>query len=200
MPMFKNEEDIKIKLILPYLKDLGFDESEISFEDSFSITLGRQKKIIGGRSDILCKRNGQNLFLIELKKDSLLITQKDINQGISYARLLDNIAPFTIISNGKETKVYDSITKKDLTDTNISEHSEFWKNDCTLSINEDLRIRYSALKNFVSFSEVNLKMFCEAQVKDRMALITGTIDDVKVKFVKELHFNREVLHLFFRGK
>src|SRR5687768_7476732 len=97
-----NEEEIRGKLLLPFLNDLGFDVSEISLEKSFSIRLGRSKHIITGRSDILCKRNGINLFIIELKKDSISIEQEDIEQGISYARLLtDNIAPFTIITNGK---------------------------------------------------------------------------------------------------
>lgn len=62
-----NEEEIRGKLLLPYLYDLGFDPSEISLEASFSIKFGKSKRIIHGRSDILCKRNGKNLFIIELK-------------------------------------------------------------------------------------------------------------------------------------
>jgi hypothetical protein len=94
------EEEIRGKLLLPFLEDLGFNLSEISLEKSFSIRLGKTKHIINGRSDILCKRNGKNLFIIELKSDSISITQNDIDQGISYARaLLDDIAPFTIITN-----------------------------------------------------------------------------------------------------
>jgi hypothetical protein len=81
---------------LPFLQDLGFDLSEISFEDRFTIRLGRSKSKLE-RSDILIKRNGINLFVIELKNESVTITQDDIDQGISYARLLpDNIPPFTM--------------------------------------------------------------------------------------------------------
>src|SRR5690606_31569178 len=132
----------------------GFDASEISLEKSFSIRLGKSKHTIKstlkGRSDILCKRNGKNLFIIELKNDSLSITQDDIDQGISYARLLEEIAPFTIITNGKTTKIFDSISRRELTGTKISEQSSFWQNDYTLSTEVDLRIRYEALKKFVS--------------------------------------------------
>ena len=195
--MFKNEEDIRAKLLMPFIENLGFEMSEISLEKSFSIRLGKNKHLVRGRSDILCHINGKNLFVVELKKDSLTISQEDIDQGISYARLLDNIAPFTIVSNGSETKVFDSVTKKELTGTNISEQSDFWRNDCTLSTDEDLRIRYTALKSFVSFSDSNLKIFCEAQVKDRMSPIVGNIEDSSSKFIKDLHVKRKILHDIF---
>src|SRR5689334_12895325 len=109
--MIMTEEEIRGNLILPYLKDLGFDVSEISLERAFTIRLGRGK-CKTGRSDILCKRHNKNLFVIELKNDSISITQDDIDQGISYARsLLDDIAPFTIVTNGKSTRIFDSISR-----------------------------------------------------------------------------------------
>lgn len=84
-----NEEEIRGNLLLPFLNDLGFDPSEILLEKSFSIRLGKSKHIVRGRSDILCKRNGSNLFVVELKNDSIPIKEEDIDQGISYARLLE---------------------------------------------------------------------------------------------------------------
>ena len=107
------EEDVTGKILLPYLKDLGIDVSEIFLEYSFSIRLGRKKHAMG-RSDILCRRHNKNLFVIEVKNESNKITDDDRDQGISYARLLDEIAPFTIISNGITTKIYDSISKEEL--------------------------------------------------------------------------------------
>ena len=192
-----NEEEVRGKLLLPYLNDLGFDISEISLEKSFAIRLGKLKHVINGRSDILCKRNGKNLFIIELKNDSISIDQADIEQGISYARLLDNIAPFTIITNGKTTRIFDSISREELTGTKIYKQSSFWQSDYTLSTDIDLRIRYEALKKFVSFSAENLKTFCEAQIRDRMGTIVGNIDNPYAKFVKELSIPREDLQVAF---
>lgn len=192
-----NEEDGKVKILLPFLKDLGFNESDIFLESSFSIRLGKSL-IKTGRSDILCKRNGQNLFVIELKKDSKKIEQNDIDQGISYARLLqDNIAPFTIITNSKDTKIFDSVSRKELTGSKISETSSFWKEGCTLSTDIDLKIRYEALKNFISFSPENLKLFCKNQVQDRMGAIIGNIENPYSKFIKELHVQRQELQSTF---
>ncbi|AXP82738.1 hypothetical protein CJ739_3677 [Mariniflexile rhizosphaerae] len=191
-----NEEDIRGKLLLPYLQDLGFDVSEIFLEHAFSIRLGK-KKHVTGRADILCKKNDKNLFVIELKNDSIEITQNDIDQGISYARLLlDDIAPFTIVSNGKTTRIFDSITRKELTG-NISGQSVFLTNGYNLSTDEDLRIRYEALKNFISLSTENLKTFCEFQVYDRMGSIIGDINSPYSKFVKELYVQREELQITF---
>ena len=189
------EEDIRGNLILPYLKDLGFDVSEISLERAFTIRLGRGK-CKTGRSDILCKRHNKNLFIIELKSDSISITQNDIDQGISYARsLLDDIAPFTIISNGKITRIFDSISRKEISGTKIADSSSFWKNDYTISTEDELRIRYEALKNFISLSPDNLKLFCDNQVRDRMGQIIGNIDSPYSKFIKELHVQRKDLQI-----
>jgi len=53
-----NEEEIRGKLLLPFLNDLGFNVSEISLERSFTIRLGKLRQMIKGRADILCKRHG----------------------------------------------------------------------------------------------------------------------------------------------
>jgi len=193
-----NEEEIRGKLLLPFLKDLGLDNSELFLETSFSIRLGKTRTITG-RSDILCKKNGKNLFIIELKNDSIAIKDNDIEQGISYARALDEIAPFTIISNGKITRIFDTISKKELTGKNISEESEYWKNGYTLSTDEELKIRYEALKKFISFSPENLKLFCEKQVLDRMGPIIGNVDDPTSKFVRELYCDRPNLLFDFNN-
>ena len=191
------EEEIKAKIILPYIHDLGFDISEIFLEDSFSIRLGK-KKHLTGRFDILCKKHNKNLFVIELKNDSIPITQDDIEQGISYARLLmDDIAPFTIITNGETTRIFDSISRQELSGTEISDQSSFWKNGYSLSTDQDLRIRYEALKNFISLSPDNLKTFCESQVYDRMGQIIGSFDSPYSKFVKKLYIKREELQIAF---
>ena len=187
------EEEIRGNLLLPFLNDLGCESSEISLERSFQIRLGRGVKVTG-RSDILCKRHDKNLFVIELKRDSINITQDDIDQGISYARLLlDDIAPFTIVTNGKITRIFDSISRKEISGSKISEQSSFWKNDYTLSTDEELRIRYEALKNFISLSPDNLNSFCSNQVTDRMGQIIGDINSPYSKFVKELHVQRKDL-------
>ena len=85
----------------------------------------------------------------------------------------------------KTTRIFDSISRQELSGTNISDQSSFWKNGYSLSTDQDLRIRYEALKNFISLSPDNLKTFCESQVNDRMGQIIGDFDSPYSKFVKK---------------
>ena len=39
------------------------------------------------------------------------MTDEDRDQAVSYARLVHPIAPYAIITNAKETKIYDSVSK-----------------------------------------------------------------------------------------
>tara|TARA_R110002167_G_scaffold319755_1_gene525549 strand:+ start:4460 stop:7465 length:3006 start_codon:yes stop_codon:yes gene_type:complete len=194
--ILNSEEDITGKLLLPYLNDLGLELSEISLEDSFKIRLGKSLHKTG-RSDILCKKYEKNLFVIEVKNKSVKIEQNDIDQGISYARLLDQIAPFTIITNGNITRIFDTVSKKELTGCSISQNSSFWKNGYTLSNQDEIRIRIEALSKFVSLSPENLNAFCEIQVNNRMGTIIGSANSPHAKFVKELHVqNKKLKHSF----
>ncbi len=194
--LLNSEQDNIGKLLLPYLKDLGFEQSDISYEHSFKLRLGKSlHKTV--RADILCKKYEKNLFVIEVKKDSVKINQNDIDQGISYARLLDQIAPFTIITNGKDTRIFDSVSKKELTGLPISKESSFFKNGYTLSNNEEIRIRIEALSKFVALSPENLKIFCKKQVNDRMGTIIGSPDSPYAKFVEGLYVqNVSLKHSF----
>jgi len=194
--ILNSEEDIRGKLLLPYLNDLGLELSDISLEDSFKIRLGKTLHKTG-RSDILCRKYEKNLFVVEVKNESVKIEQKDIDQGISYARLLDQVAPFTIVTNGSNTRIFDTISKKELTGCSISENSSFWQNEYTLSNDDEIRIRIEALSKFVSLSPQNLKIFCENQINDRMGTIIGGADSPHAKFIKELHVQNRKLKKSF---
>lgn len=199
-----NEEEIKNKILLPYLNDLGFSIKDINFESSFTIKLGKKRHSIKndvskGYLDILCKKDDMNLFVIEVKRESIIITQDDIDQGISYARLLNNIAPFVVITNGKDTKIIDTISKKDLSGKKINESSEFWKNKCILALNEDLKYRYEALKCFVSMNAENFKIFSKEQVTLNINPIVSNPSSKNAKYNEELFIPRKGLTTEFNN-
>lgn len=195
----RNEEDLKNKIILPYIQSLGFTLDEIEFETTFRVRMGkneheldgrRQDNLMSGRSDILCHTGQANLFIIEVKADNLEITPADIEQGWSYARLVHPIAPFVLITNGKETKVIDTITKEELKGTNISEQSSFWQKGCKLEIEEEIRQRYEALRKFIGYSAENLTAFSRSQVDARMRGLKGSGEDLEKKYIPELYLDR----------
>lgn len=103
-----------------------FNKIEIEHQTSFSLKFGHRDISIDGKepirnyaraiSDIIIKQGSQNLMLLELKKESLVITQDDIEQGLSYGRLIDPMPPITLISNGKDHFFYETYTKKEIKD------------------------------------------------------------------------------------
>jgi hypothetical protein len=191
---FISEEDLKAKIISPYLQSLGFTVEDIKLEQSFTVQLGRKKhpksqKQAVGRLDYLCRKGGQNLFIVEAKADNVKISQDDIDQGVSYAGLLRPIPPFVLVTNGKDTRVIDVITLKELNGTDIGLQSAFWKNGCILSASEELEQRYEALKHFIGYSPENLQAFSLSQIEDRMQPLKGR----DKKYAPELFLERTEL-------
>lgn len=115
MSDLRTEEDVKIKVVLPYLKSLGFDESMMDFEKSIIVQEGRkQKKLFADIVVYLDSRKEAPMVLVETKSPTEILGRSVKEQAISYARLLDRIAPFTVISNGISTHVFHTITKERL--------------------------------------------------------------------------------------
>lgn len=193
----KNEEEIKLKVIAPFLKNLGFTEEEVIFENKFEFRLGTNTFKVGkennkkalGFSDILCKKGNLNLFIIEVKDQDIDITKDDIEQAISYARLVDPIAPFSIVTNGKSTRIFDTITKIDLTGTNISESSDYWANGLHISLEDELRQRFLAIQSFIGFSEDNILAFSKSQVDARISTLKGDKNNLQKKYIPELYLS-----------
>lgn len=193
------EEEVKNKIIVPYLQQLGFSPAELSFEKTLPLRMGRWKKniqeepikTVKGRLDILCKRNDVNMFLIEVKRSGSKLTDDDREQGINYARNLDQIPPFVVVTNGQETKVYDTITKNELTNaSNIGDESNYFKNGFRLATEQDIKIRYDALKKFIGYSPENLHYFCSVQQSDRMLTLKGDVNELDKKYIPSLYVNR----------
>ena len=113
-----SEEEIQNLVVLPLLRSIGFKDGQLEFQNNLTLQLGHQNfevdKRISGRLDILVKSidGEKNLFVIEAKRDDIKFTNKEVEQVISYARLVHPIAPFAILANGKEFKIYDTFTKE----------------------------------------------------------------------------------------
>ena len=88
-----NEEQVKINLIIPILNVLGWntqDPSQVRFETS---TEG------GGRIDIVLKKDGKDVFLIEVKNLSKKLSNY-LEQVGKY--MFDKGIPKGALSNGRE--------------------------------------------------------------------------------------------------
>lgn len=190
----QSEEDIKVKVIIPFLLSLGFDRNELQFEKSFNVRLGRysyktltEKQVSSAQSrlDILVTVNGKNYFIIEAKTDSKPLSQEDRDQAISYARLVHPMAPFAIVTNGADWKIYDSISKNELS----SEHN-FKNYTPTLDIDS---IYQEAFEYFIGYSLQNLTKFTASQTLAGLKPLLGSNVDRNKKFIPELFLQNEEL-------
>lgn len=194
-----NEEEVKLKIVNDWLKDCGFSIDDLCFEKSFSIRFGKSvykvnsvemSETASPRLDVLVKnKDGKNLFIMELKADDINISKDDIDQGCSYAKQLDQIAPFTIITNGKTTKIFDSITKQEVT-----KKIQIGDFDYTPSIEEDLKFRYEALKDFIGLSTENLAIFSKVQIDAKMSNLKDDNVDSQKKYIPILFVQRDSLY------
>lgn len=192
-----SEEDIRIAVV-KYFQELGFELDEIRAETRFTIQLGHNELSIGGqtisrrdqvtgRSDLLLTRNGRPLAIVETKAPSHALNEKDAMQALSYARLLLEMAPFAVVTNGRETRVYDTFTSTPTTletpiDSVWAKHGQY-----PPSIGEDIRLE--AAKALIGVNPRTLQMFCQKQVAQAMEDIKGGPHEAKV-YVPEVYVPR----------
>lgn len=106
----KTETETVVKKILPYLERRGYDVvNDLDFETSLTLTDNYTK----GYIDILVTLGGKRpLFLIEAKRTSKKLTNKDRDQAISYAISPEIDVPFVVVTNGTDILCFNSKNKK----------------------------------------------------------------------------------------
>jgi hypothetical protein len=193
-PPDMNEEEVKVKIVLPFLASLGIEITDLQLETSFSVQLGRRvadyKKPSShesrGRLDILVKRGDRNLFIVETKRSNLALTDDDREQAISYAKLVHPIAPFALVTNGTDWKLYNSVTKDEVTSADIRFPDGF-----TIELPDGAA--EEALRMFLRRSPHNVRLFCETQVAAHMAPLRGAVSDNIRAYVPEIQVPRDDL-------
>jgi hypothetical protein len=212
----QNEEDIRTKLVSTWLSGHGISSSNIHLEHRFTIRLGRSilrvengtissskpsktpdQRIRGGqvfhpRADILVRNGeGHNLLIIEVKGPNEVLDDEARDQGISYARLLNgNIAPFVVLTNGRETRIFDSVTRQMIDGEIIPSNHPYVRAGYRIT-GEDLFLRAEALEQLVSLSSDNLIAFSTSQSSFRMARLRS--DDLASgkKYIPALYIDRK---------
>lgn len=116
-PELYSEQDVENKVVVPTLKKLGYDETAKSkvvlrFQHPITAQQGRERKTIF--ADVVVVVDGVPVIVIDSKNPRQYLTENDREQVISYARLIDTVAPYAALCNGYTWQVYDSITKQQL--------------------------------------------------------------------------------------
>ncbi|MGI8508656.1 MAG: hypothetical protein ACR2MQ_04970 [Gemmatimonadaceae bacterium] len=194
-PGVHTEADVDARVVMPYLAALGIQPDQIRAQRTFSIRLGRtmvhsvdSRTSQSGRLDYLVVRaDGRPLFVVELKRPSEALTDDDRDQGISYARLLDQIAPIVLVTNGTESRLYDSITREQLQDPAAAALN---RGDGHLVDDDFVRVRAEALEHFVGYSPANVAAFSRMQRDTRMATLRGDGQHTR-KYERDLYIPRD---------
>lgn len=188
-----SEDDIRSKVVYQWLKDCGFSEQQLHIEFSINLRLGKGIRTIHSRTDVLVKSiSGNNLLIIEVKKRDHSLVEADQQQAISYARSLADggIAPFTILTNGKDTRIFDSITGAEITGDRISSTHPYVKNGFRVT-GDGIVARAEALEYLITLSGDNLLTFCKAQVEHRMTLLKDEDPFSGKKYIPKLYTERK---------
>jgi hypothetical protein len=199
-----SEEEVRVA-IAHYFRELGFEADEMSFEDRFSIHLGhtslelgvtpkttrrssKRSARIAGRSDLLLARGGQPLAIVETKAPDHPLTEQDALQALSYARLLLDMAPYAIVTNGGETRVYDTFART-LDVLEVPTNSLWYKNgQQVLSIGDDLR--FQAARTLIGISAQTLRSLCQKQVSMALEDLKGSAHERK-PYIPEVYLPRQ---------
>ena len=128
-------------------------------------------------------------MVVEVKAPEETVDDEARDQGISYARLLPQIAPFVVVTNGQTSRVYDSITRREITGTQIPSEHPGIRGEFNVSVDE-LAIRAEALESFVSLSAENLVAFCKMQLDYRMRRLRDDDPASGKKYIPSLYVDR----------
>lgn len=186
------EEDVKVKVILPFFQQLGFDASEINCEVHTEFRFGtsvykadKPVQKARGRIDYLVSLpEARNLILVEAKRDDAPLQQDDFDQGLSYAKGIEPFPPVTMVTNGAQWRVFDTRTGEEITGQEIDGYS--------VDLGEAERF-YKAIRRLRTLSKANLERFCRWHVAEHMRPLRGSKTDDSKKYIPELFHEPEEL-------
>lgn len=91
---------------------------QLAEQRRFTVRLGHETREFdstaqwekSGRADVIISSSERPIAVVELKREDLALTHADYEQAQSYANQLTPRPPLVVVSNGRETRVYDANT------------------------------------------------------------------------------------------
>lgn len=144
------------------------------------------------RSDVLIKYKGTNLAILELKAPGTILTDDDVIQGTSYARLLDPMPPLTIVSNGEDTRFYNTYDRKPWIAEDINEklvQSLFQSGLRCASADRD-----EAVKILLGYDDKMWRRMLLQCTRKSLEEIEGDIGDFSCQVARDFQLERDVVN------
>jgi hypothetical protein len=178
-----------------------FKEVKLEHQKSFSFKFGHHNVLVDLKehlslpsraiSDILLTIEQKNVILLELKKEGQPLTNEDILQGVSYARLLHPMPPITLISNGIDNHFCNTYTKEKIEATSIDFEyiQKLTDNSFRLATND-----FKDAVNLLLNKEPELFSQVINQISEkRFERFFGTIDDFTKPICLDFRIDRNVI-------
>lgn len=192
---FEARLDGEIKRLFPLI-----DAGDITYQQQFKLTLGHntyscdgtKKNKASARSDVLIKYKETNLAILELKAPGIALTVDDTIQGTSYARLLDPMPPLTIVSNGEDTRFFNTYDRKRWVAEDINEElvqSLFQSGLKCASTDRDEAVKILLGHDDDMWREMLLR-YTKKSVKE----IEGDISDFSCQVARDFQLERVVIN------
>ena len=123
------------------------------------------------------------LAVLEIKRDAVDLTDDDKAQALSYARLLDPWAPLVIVSNGRDTRLYETFSGAPWAPSARTETAfqDLIKNAGRIAA-DDLRI---AVKGLMGTDERVWTAAIRNKTDLEIKALTGSWEDLKRPFVRD---------------
>lgn len=185
------EEDVRIKVLVPYLSELGYDQNCIDYEVAIEVQEGRKRKRIFADAVVYANdKRTAPILLCETKHPNEPLTRAVREQAVSYARLLDTIAPLALITNGSQTQVFHVLSKSRL--PQLPPRNELDKDILKFVLSDDQReaLRQEAKHELFIIDDVmifkTLLRSCHNEIRNNDGLDpTASFDEMsKVMFCK----------------
>jgi type I restriction enzyme M protein len=186
-----SEEDVKIQFLLPYLRERGYLQDCMDFEVGVEVQEGRKKKTIFADVLVFSSRTKKApLLLCETKSPNEPINKDVREQAISYARLLPQIAPLVLITNGAQTQVFHTLDKTRLSELPLRSDLDEDLVKFVLSADTQEALRREAKHELFIIDDVqtfkNILKSCHNEIRNNEGLDpTAAFDEMsKVMFCK----------------
>lgn len=194
----KTETDLEVhansalRIALPWL-----DVAAIQHQLTFSFKLGHKTVEINGakassrrgRLDMLIESGGKRLAILELKKPGQPIDAEDVDQGLSYARVLHPRPPIVIVSNGTDTRTYATETGELLKDGLPTEQAFAALMDAAMEIAHSGR--QDAIKTLMEPGSDVWMAAIRAATEQTLDELTGSWTNVRTPFTPDFHISRK---------
>jgi type I restriction enzyme M protein len=152
---YSSEDDVRFKFVVSYLKKKGYSVDCVDFNKSIKVQEGRKEKTIFADAVVYIDEKKQSsIILVETKSPNEVLGKADMEQAISYARLLPRIAPFALLTNSVQTRVYQVVTKDRIAD--IPDRKDLSEDIVALVISKEIQasLRQEAIHELFIIDDV----------------------------------------------